>query len=59
MCPHFFAAFFYVDMSFMVWVLLGLLGVRISQDLAPSPGSAGGASGDRTSSAQHGYEIRP
>jgi MFS transporter, NNP family, nitrate/nitrite transporter len=39
--PTLFAAFFYFDMSFMVWVLLGPLGVQISQDLALSPAEKG------------------
>ncbi len=32
--PTLFAAFLYFDLSFMVWVLLGPLGVQISKDLA-------------------------
>ncbi len=39
--PSLFAAFFYFDMSFMVWVLLGPLGVQISQDLVLSPAEKG------------------
>ncbi len=39
--PTLFAAFFYFDMSFMVWVLLGPLGVQIAQDLALSPAEKG------------------
>lgn len=31
--PTLFAAFFYFDMSFMVWVMLGPLGVQIAADL--------------------------
>lgn len=31
--PTLFAAFFYFDMSFMVWVILGPLGVQIAQSL--------------------------
>ena len=31
--PTLFAAFFYFDISFMVWVMLGPLGVQIAQDL--------------------------
>ena len=31
--PTLLAAFFYFDMSFMVWVLLGPLGVQIAKDL--------------------------
>ena len=31
--PTLFAAFFYYDMTFMVWVLLGSLGVQIAKDL--------------------------
>jgi len=31
--PTLLASFFYFDMSFMVWVMLGPLGVQISQDL--------------------------
>jgi NNP family nitrate/nitrite transporter-like MFS transporter len=31
--PTLFAAFFYFDMSFMVWILLGPLGVQIANDL--------------------------
>jgi MFS transporter, NNP family, nitrate/nitrite transporter len=32
--PTLFAAFFYFDMSFMVWVMLGPLGVQIARDLS-------------------------
>ena len=32
--PTLFAAFFYFDMGFMVWVMLGPLGVQIAKDLA-------------------------
>jgi NNP family nitrate/nitrite transporter-like MFS transporter len=32
--PTLFAAFLYFDMSFMVWVLLGPLGVQIADTLA-------------------------
>ena len=32
--PTLFAAFLYFDMSFMVWVMLGPLGVQIARDLA-------------------------
>ena len=32
--PTLFAAFFYFDLSFMVWVMLGPLGVQIAKDLA-------------------------
>src|SRR3954453_5565080 len=31
--PALFAAFLYFDMSFMVWLLLGPLGVQIAKDL--------------------------
>ena len=31
--PTLFAAFFYFDLAFMVWVILGPLGVQIAQDL--------------------------
>ncbi len=31
--PTLFAAFFYFDLSFMVWVLLGPLGIQIARDL--------------------------
>src|SRR3569833_4567837 len=31
--PTLLAAFFYFDLSFMVWVILGPLGVQISKDL--------------------------
>src|SRR5579872_236938 len=31
--PTLLAAFFYFDMSFMVWILLGPLGVQIANDL--------------------------
>ena len=31
--PTLFAAFFYFDISFMVWVMLGPLGVQIAADL--------------------------
>lgn len=36
-----FAAFLYFDMSFMVWVLLGPLGVHIAKDLGLSPSQKG------------------
>ena len=39
--PTLFAAFFYFDISFMVWVLLGPLGVAIATDLQLSPAQKG------------------
>ena len=39
--PTLFAAFLYFDLSFMVWVLLGPLGVAISKDLGLSPAQKG------------------
>jgi NNP family nitrate/nitrite transporter-like MFS transporter len=39
--PTLFAAFFYFDMSFMVWVVLGALGVQIAADLGLSPAEKG------------------
>jgi NNP family nitrate/nitrite transporter-like MFS transporter len=39
--PTLFAAFFYFDMSFMVWVMLGPLGVQIAKDLDLSPAQKG------------------
>ena len=39
--PTLFAAFLYFDLSFMVWVLLGPLGVAISKDLHLSPAQKG------------------
>jgi NNP family nitrate/nitrite transporter-like MFS transporter len=39
--PTLFAAFFYFDLSFMVWVLLGPLGVAIAADLGLSPAQKG------------------
>ncbi len=39
--PTLFAAFLYFDLSFMVWVLLGPLGVQIARDLALSPAQKG------------------
>jgi len=39
--PTLFAAFFYFDISFMVWVMLGPLGVAIATDLALSPAQKG------------------
>jgi MFS transporter, NNP family, nitrate/nitrite transporter len=39
--PTLFASFFYFDMSFMVWVLLGPLGVQIAADLDLSPAQKG------------------
>lgn len=39
--PTLFSAFLYFDMSFMVWVMLGPLGVHIAQDLGLSPGQKG------------------
>jgi MFS transporter, NNP family, nitrate/nitrite transporter len=39
--PTLFSAFLYFDMSFMVWVLLGPLGVFIARDLGLSPAQKG------------------
>ncbi|KIF81297.1 nitrate/nitrite transporter [Noviherbaspirillum autotrophicum] len=39
--PTLLAAFFYFDLSFMVWVLLGPLAVQISRDLGLSPAQKG------------------
>ncbi|MBW8887122.1 MAG: NarK/NasA family nitrate transporter [Fibrobacteres bacterium] len=39
--PTLFSAFLYFDMSFMVWVLLGPLGVHIAKDLGLSPAQKG------------------
>jgi len=39
--PTLFAAFFYFDLSFMVWVLLGPLGVAIAADLGLTPAQKG------------------
>ena len=39
--PTLFAAFLYFDFSFMVWVLLGPLGVAIAKDLHLSPAQKG------------------
>ena len=39
--PTLFAAFLYFDMSFMVWVLLGPMGVQIAKDLALTPAEKG------------------
>jgi MFS transporter, NNP family, nitrate/nitrite transporter len=39
--PTLFASFFYFDMSFMVWVMLGPLGVQIARDLGLSPAQKG------------------
>ena len=39
--PTLFAAFFYFDLSFMVWVMLGPLGVQIAQDLHLTPAQKG------------------
>jgi NNP family nitrate/nitrite transporter-like MFS transporter len=39
--PTLFAAFLYFDLSFMVWVLLGPLGVQISRELGLSPAEKG------------------
>jgi MFS transporter, NNP family, nitrate/nitrite transporter len=39
--PTLFASFFYFDMSFMVWVILGPLGVQIAADLDLSPAQKG------------------
>jgi NNP family nitrate/nitrite transporter-like MFS transporter len=39
--PTLFASFLYFDMSFMVWVLLGPLGVQIATDLDLSPAQKG------------------
>src|SRR5215472_4555868 len=39
--PTLVAAFFYFDMSFMVWVMLGPLGVQIANDLHLDAGQKG------------------
>ena len=39
--PTLFAAFLYFDLSFMVWVMLGPLGVAIAKDLHLSPAQKG------------------
>lgn len=39
--PTLFAAFFYFDLSFMVWVMLGPLGVQIAADLHLTPAQKG------------------
>jgi NNP family nitrate/nitrite transporter-like MFS transporter len=39
--PTLASAFFYFDMSFMVWVLLGSLGVQIAKDLGLNPAEKG------------------
>ena len=39
--PTLFAAFLYFDISFMVWVLLGPLGVQIARDLRLDAGAEG------------------
>jgi NNP family nitrate/nitrite transporter-like MFS transporter len=39
--PTLFSAFLYFDMSFMVWVLLGPLGVHIAKDLGLTPSEKG------------------
>jgi MFS transporter, NNP family, nitrate/nitrite transporter len=39
--PTLLSAFFYFDMSFMVWVLLGALAVQISADLGLNPAQKG------------------
>jgi MFS transporter, NNP family, nitrate/nitrite transporter len=39
--PTLFASFLYFDLSFMVWVLLGPLGVAVSKDLHLSPAEKG------------------
>ncbi|MGN6388694.1 MAG: nitrate/nitrite transporter [Burkholderiaceae bacterium] len=39
--PTLFAAFLYFDLSFMVWVILGPLGVQIAQDLGLSAAQKG------------------
>src|ERR1700733_10967592 len=39
--PTLLAAFFYFDMSFMVWVILGPLGVQIANDLHLDAGQKG------------------
>jgi MFS transporter, NNP family, nitrate/nitrite transporter len=39
--PTLFAAFLYFDLSFMVWVMLGPLGVQIARDLHLSPAQKG------------------
>ena len=39
--PTLFASFLYFDLSFMVWVLLGPLGVAIAKDLDLDPAQKG------------------
>jgi len=45
--PTLLSAFFYFDMSFMVWVILGALGVQIAKDLGLSPAEKGFMVADR------------
>src|SRR5260370_37194025 len=39
--PTLVSAFFYFDMSFMVWIILGPLGVQIANDLHLDPAQKG------------------
>jgi len=39
--PTLFSSFLYFDMSFMVWVLLGALGVQIAKTLGLTPAEKG------------------
>lgn len=39
--PSLFASFLYFDVSFMIWVLLGALGVYITKDFGLSPAEKG------------------
>ena len=39
--PTLFAAFLYFDLAFMVWVVLGPLGVQIASDLGLTPAQKG------------------
>ena len=39
--PTLLASFFYFDLSFMVWVLLGPLAIQISSDLQLTPAQKG------------------
>ena len=39
--PTLLAAFLYFDLSFMVWVILGPLGVQIARELGLSPAQKG------------------
>ena len=62
--PTLLASFFYFDLSFMVWVILGPLAVQISKDIgltaaAEGPDGGDAAAGRRPAAHRDGRAGRP